>query len=157
MPLYINLEENSLKPTDIMKKAIIVGLLTLVSFTLNAQSVFGKWISVDENGLEKSIIEIYEDDNKVYGKIVDLLNASNKDALCSKCKDEEYNQPILGLVIIKNLHNNGQYFRGGSIFDPEKGKMYKCRLSLAEDNPDILEVRGYLAFLYETQYWKRVK
>ncbi len=155
MPRYKNLEEIFLKPANM--KNIIALILLLISFTVSSQSIFGKWISVDENGLEKSVVEVYEEDGKVFGKIVDILIPEDKDALCTKCKDEEYNQPVLGLMLIKNLRKDGKYYRGGTIFHPEKGKLYKCRLSLAEDNPDILEVRGYVAFLYATQYWKRVK
>ena len=40
--------------------------------------------------------------------------------------------------------------------DPEYGKKFKCRLMLTEDS-DVLQVRGYIAFLYSTQYWERIK
>ncbi|RZV66890.1 MAG: DUF2147 domain-containing protein [Flavobacteriaceae bacterium] len=128
-----------------------------MTFMTFAQSVTGKWINVDENGLEKSVIHIYEESEKIYGKIIDILDPNDQDALCDKCLDDEYNQPILGLNIIKDLSYDGAYYRGGTIFDPEKGKTYKCRLALEKGNPDVLEVRSYVAFMYETQYWKRVK
>lgn len=140
-----------------MKTAYITSISVLFIFTASAQDVFGKWVSVDENGEEKSIIEVYKDGDKVFGKIVDILNPAHKNALCTKCRNDEYNQPVLGLVLIKNLSKIGKYYKGGTIFHPEKGKLYKCRLSLAKDNPNILEVRGYVAFLYATQYWRRVK
>ena len=140
-----------------MKTTYITLLLILMSISVSAQDIFGKWITSDKEGVEKSVVEIYEEEGKVYGKIIEILNATDKEALCVKCDGEDYNKPINGLVIIKGLTLSGVYYRNGPIFDPEKGKSYKCRLSLDKDNPDILEVRGYIAFMYETQYWKRVK
>ena len=48
----------------------------------------------------------------------------------------------------------GKYYKKGTIFHPEHGKTFKCRIMLT-DNPNILQVRGYIAFLYATQYWER--
>ena len=140
-----------------MKTTYISFSLILLTFTVSAQDIFGKWMTSDEKGIEKSIVEIYKEDEKVYGKIIEVLNSSDKDALCVKCEGEDYNKPILGLVIIKGLSLSGVYYRNGSFFDPENGKSYKCRLSFEGGNPDILEVRGYVAFMYESQYWNRVK
>lgn len=91
----------------------------------------------------------------MFGKTVDILKG-DKDALCDKCKGNEKNTNILGLQLMKNLTKSGIFYRNGTIFDPEKGKKYKCRLALDEANPNVLEVRGYIAFMYESQYWKRV-
>jgi uncharacterized protein (DUF2147 family) len=65
--------------------------------------------------------------------------------------------PVLGLVLLKDMNKEGGYYKGGTIFDPERGKKYKCRLFIEKDNPDVLQVRGYIAFLYASQYWKRIK
>ena len=46
-------------------------------------------------------------------------------------------------------------YRGGTITDPQDGKIYRCRLKLEDKN--TLQVRGYIAFFYATQYWKRDK
>ena len=55
------------------------------------------------------------------------------------------------------MKKQGKYYKQGTIFDPERGKKFKCRLALTDDDPDVLQVRGYIAFLYATQYWKRIK
>lgn len=123
---------------------------------MSSQTIFGKWKTVDvETGEEKSVVEIYEKEGKVFGKIIDILKG-DKDALCDTCLGDDKNTKMLGLEFIKNLSKSGVYYRNGTIFDPEKGKMYKCRLALNEANPNVLEVRGYIAFMYESQYWKRV-
>ncbi|MDG1715357.1 DUF2147 domain-containing protein [Lacinutrix sp.] len=132
-------------------------LVFLVSFSGQAQDIFGKWKTIDDQtGEAKSIVEIYKRDGKVFGKIVSILNPEVKDALCLKCEGEDKNKPVLGFELIKNMTKEGRYYKNGTIFDPEHGKKYKCRLMLTE-NPDILQVRGYIAFLYASQYWQRVK
>ena len=138
-------------------KNIVCILFLLINFLAFPQDIFGKWITVDdETGEEKSIVEIYKENGKVFGKIVDILNSDRKDALCEKCEGNEKNKPILGFVLIKDMEKDGEYYKKGTIFDPQKGKKYTCRLALT-DNPNVLQVRGYLAFFYATQYWKRVK
>ena len=141
-----------------MKKFAFVFFIVLCPIAISAQSIFGKWKTIDgETGEEKSIVEIYKENEKVFGKIVDILNIEDYDALCEKCEGEEYQNPIMGLVLIKNMHKDGKHYRGGTIFDPERGRKYRCRLAISEDNPNILQVRGYISFLYSSQYWERVK
>lgn len=141
-----------------MKKASLFIMLCLMSFFATAQVVFGKWRTIDdETGEAKSIVEIYKNKNgKVYGKIVEILREKNKNNVCDKCEGDEKNVPILGLNIIKNLEYDGEFYSGGTAFDPETGKTYKFRIGFDEDEPGKLQVRGYIAFFYKTQYWEPV-
>lgn len=59
--------------------------------------------------------------------------------------------------IIKGLEREGNEYSGGTITDPENGKIYKSKIWLTEDNPNRLKVRGYVAFLYRTQEWIRLE
>ncbi len=141
-----------------MKRYLFLFLLFFISFSVFSQSIFGKWKTIDgETGEEKSIVEIYEENGKVFGKVVEILNPKDRDALCNKCEGDEYNVPVMGLVLIKHMQKVGKYFKGGTIFDPERGKIFKCRLAIDKDNPNILQVRGYISFFYASQYWLRVK
>ncbi|APY09399.1 hypothetical protein BWZ20_14270 [Winogradskyella sp. J14-2] len=138
-----------------MRNNLLLLILILANLQLNAQDILGKWKTIDdETGEPKSVVEIYEKEGKIYGKIVDILT-KNRDAICKKCDGENKNQPILGLEIINGLEKDDAIYEGGTILNPENGKVYKCRLKLEEDT-DTLQVRGYIAFLYKTQYWKRV-
>lgn len=140
-----------------MRRIITCLAIFLLSTSLFSQNIFGKWKTVDgQNGEEKSIVEIYEKNGKVFGKIIEILNPVNKNALCEKCEGPEKNKPVLGLELIKNMVKEGKYYKKGTIFDPEHGKKFRCRLKLTDD-PDVLQVRGYVAFLYATQYWLRVE
>ena len=135
---------------------VAVAMLTVTS--LSAQTVFGKWKTIDDNtGEAKSIVEIYEKDGKVYGKVAEILNKKRADALCTECEGSDKNKPIQGLVIIRGLEKDGDEYNDGKILDPDNGKLYKCYITLEES--DRLKVRGYIGFsaLGRTQYWLRTE
>ncbi len=138
-----------------IKKTFIVGLLCLTTMNLWSQDILGKWKTVDdESGEEKSIVEIYEENGKIYGKIIEIFNPEKRDALCDACEGEDHNKPVLGLKIIRDMVKVGNTYKQGTITNPEDGKMYDCRLQLDNDL-DRLQVRGYVAVFYRTQYWLR--
>jgi len=143
-----------------MKKISLTFLAVVFAmFSVVAQdSVLGKWKTIDdETGEAKSIVSIYEKGGKLYGKIDEILNPDRRDAVCDKCSGDLKNKPILGMVILKDLKKDGSSYSGGTILDPQKGKSYKCTISL--ENPDLLKVRGYIGFslIGRSQYWHRVK
>lgn len=138
-------------------KRLIYAILLLTPLLSLGQDVFGTWRTIDdETGEAKSTVKIYMENGKVFGKILDIYNEADKNALCTTCEGEEYNKPVIGLVIIKDMIKDGEDYTNGTIFDPERGKKYKCKLSLDEENPDILQVRGYVSIFYATQYWERI-
>ncbi len=139
-----------------MTKIFICVAIICINSTVNSQSILGKWRTVDDKtGEEKSIVEIYERNGKVFGKIVEIFDPKKRDLPCIKCKGEDYNKPILGLKIIKNMEKDGDTYKDGTIIDPQNGKVYRARLKL--DDKNTLQVRGYIAFFYSTQYWIREK
>lgn len=143
-----------------MKKISLTFLAVVFAmFSVVAQdNVLGKWKTIDdETGEAKSIVSIYEKGGKLYGKIDEILNSDRRDAVCDKCSGDLKNKPILGMVILKDLKKDGSSYSGGTILDPQKGKSYKCTISL--ENPDLLKVRGYIGFslIGRSQYWHRVK
>lgn len=141
-----------------MKKIIVTFFMTvLIAVGVNAQSVLGKWKTIDdETGKAKSIVSIYEKDGKVYGKIVELLEKESKGKTCTECSGQNKNKPIEGLVIINGLKKDGNEYNGGKILDPKTGKEYKCYITLEGENK--LKVRGYVGFslMGRTQYWHRI-
>jgi uncharacterized protein (DUF2147 family) len=140
-----------------MTKIFYVSFL-LVCFQINAQSVLGKWKTIDDNtGEARSIVEIYENNSKIYGKVLDVTDVSKRTSKCEKCPGADKNKPLLGLVIIKGLVKDGDEYNGGKIMDPESGKVYKSFIKLI--GKDKLEVRGYIgiSLLGRSQTWLRVK
>lgn len=142
-----------------MKNTItILSLFISMAFYAQSNTVIGKWKTIDdETGKPKSIVEIYEQSGKIYGKVVDILDAEKKKNLCVNCPGDDKNKPVMGLVIIKGLSKDGKEYNGGKILDPVSGKLYKCFLAL--EGSDKLNVRGYIGFSLfgRTQTWHRVK
>mgnify|MGYP000005835867 CR=1 FL=1 len=139
-----------------MKRLVFV-FLVLSSLFSYSQSIVGKWKSIDEKtGEDESIIEIYLEDGKYYGKIIELLNPDKKGAICEKCIGKYKNNFIKGLVIVKGLTKNGEEWSGGKVLDPKNGKEYKCYITFKDKN--TLKLRGYIGFSVfgRTTYWYRV-
>lgn len=141
-----------------MRKIIGIVLLLLALESSQAQNILGKWKTIDDaTKVEKSIVEIYEKEGKVYAKVLELLETNKKGSLCTECHGKDKNKPIEGLLIINGLQKDGDEWNGGKILDPKSGKEYKCYITLEDTNK--LKVRGYIGFslIGRTQYWYRVK
>ncbi|WP_299104097.1 DUF2147 domain-containing protein [uncultured Tenacibaculum sp.] len=141
-----------------MKKNSLFFLVLMLSFSVNAQTIFGKWENRDEEtGKVDSVIEVYQKDGKAYAKIIEITDANRQDAVCDKCTGKNKNKPILGMNILTGLKKDGEEWNGGKILDPKNGKKYKCFIKLEEANK--LKIRGYIGFslLGRTAYWFRKK
>ena len=138
------------------KYACTFGLLLFCLFG-QSQSVTGKWKTIsDETGKPASYVEIYEKDGKIYGKVLEILKEDTApDAVCKECTDDRKDQPIVGMQIIRDLKEKNGQWTGGTILDPNIGKVYKCYLEL--ESPNKLKLRGYIGFslIGRTQYWHR--
>ncbi|PCI96118.1 MAG: hypothetical protein COB15_11370 [Flavobacteriales bacterium] len=140
-----------------MKKRILILFVSLFVMTsINAQSITGKWKTIDDDtGKEKSVVEIYKKGGKYYGKVISIVDPKKRDKKCEKCTDYRKDKPVLGMEIIKDLEQDDDEFEDGTIMDPENGKIYDCKIWLEDKN--TLNVRGYIAFFYRTQEWLRVE
>ena len=133
--------------------------LSKASADADASTPVGRWKTIDDSsGKAKSIVAIWEEDGKLYGKVEELLDPKpdDPDPKCTKCSGDLKDQPIRGLRILWDLRKNGSYYSGGNILDPGNGKTYSCILYLAEDGKK-LKVRGFIGvpFLGRNQTWLR--
>jgi len=48
------------------------------------------------------------------------------------------------------------YWDGGTILDPNNGKLYKVRLT-PKDSGKVLQVRGFIGPFYRNQTWQRIE
>jgi uncharacterized protein (DUF2147 family) len=138
-----------------MMQSCIVLFAIFFAAQVQAQTVIGRWRTIDdETKKPKSIVEIYEQNGKIYGKIVKLFREPNEDQdpVCDKCEDSRKNKKIIGMVIINDLVKDGNEYEDGKILDPKKGKIYNCKIWLENGK---LMVRGYVAFFFRTQTWVR--
>ena len=138
-----------------MKKGFLIWCLFSCVFGFS-QSIVGTWKSVDEEtNKEESVIEIYKENEKFYGKIIRITDPARQSAVCENCKGTNKDKPILGMVILQGLKKEGSSWSGGKILDPKNGKKYKCTVSLEGEN--TLKLRGYIGFSVfgRTAYWYR--
>ena len=134
--------------------AVVLGALLFATAHVWAASPVGKWKTIDdETGKAKSIIEIYEQNGKIYGKILESLKPGGaKGEVCDKCEGADKGKPIIGLVIVKGLAVDGDQYAGGTITDPNKGKTYKCKMKVIEGGKK-LQVSGCISVLCRKQIW----
>jgi uncharacterized protein (DUF2147 family) len=134
---------------------LVIPLLFSTILSYGQTSVLGKWKTVDESGEEKSIIEIFERNDKVYGKIVRIFTQEDPDPICDQCPsdDPRFGKKIIGMEIIKDMVKDGEEYTQGTILDPQDGKIYRCRIWTEGGS---LKVRGYWGPFYRTQTWKKV-
>lgn len=65
-----------------------------------------------------------------------------------------HTRPLLGLLMLREFKEGGSSWRGGKIYDPEKGKTYRSNLKLKKD--DTLQVKGCVGPICQAQIWTRV-
>jgi uncharacterized protein (DUF2147 family) len=145
-----------------MNKSII-SLLVFFAFSLTAfgqiAEITGKWKTIDDSdGSEKSIVYIFKATNgNYYGKIEHLFK--NPDKLCTECQGNLKDSPILGMLVINNMKEHEGTLTGGTILDPNNGKVYKCNISI-DPKTGNLNVRGSLdkrGLIGRTQTWVKAK
>ena len=121
-----------------------------------AESPVGKWKTVDEKtGKIRSEVEVYEQAGKLFGRIMSIpepLDKDGKPKTCVKCAGADRDKPVIGLVIIKDLSRDGERYKGGTITDPEDGKVYRAEVWVEDGT---LKVRGYVGFFFRTQTWPK--
>ncbi len=117
----------------------------------------GTWKTIDdETGEAKSYVKIYEEGGKYHGKITKLL-LSPQDKVCEACTGKRKGKNLVGMVIVEDLEPYKDYWKDGTIMDPESGSEYGCSVWFEEGKPGELKVRGkHWTGLYRTQTWYRV-
>ena len=141
--------------------ALAVATCALAASFAWAQEVspVGVWKTIDDQtGKPKSLIRISESNGELRGRVEKLFREAGEDPnpKCDKCEGALQDQPIIGMTILTGMKKDGAEYKGGSILDPASGKVYKSKMSLAE-NGKKLDVRGYIGvpMLGRTQTWLR--
>jgi uncharacterized protein (DUF2147 family) len=127
------------------------------SYSAESVSPIGEWKTFDDKtGKARAIVRIYEQDGKLFGKIERSLVPGAESRVCAVCTDDRKDQPMLGLIIIRNMKRTDDGYAGGDILDPDTGSVYRCKLHV-EDNGAKLVVRGFIgiSLLGRTQTWER--
>jgi len=101
-------------------------------------------------------VETYVENGALFGRVTVLRPGRAPDDVCEKCAGTLKNQRIMGMIIIRNFHPEGDDWVGGTVVDPENGKEYKGKIwAIGEDK---LGMRGFvgISLIGRTATWTRI-
>ena len=145
------------RPRVFIPRILFLGLAALVGISPLARaqvdrtpnpeqpSPVGRWKTVDDaTGKVKSIVQIREEDGKLYGTIEELFDPPVPHPTCYLCTGDLKDRPLVGLQVLSGFAQDGSQWSGGQVLDPETGKIYSASLTL-EDGGKKLRLHGYFA------------
>jgi uncharacterized protein (DUF2147 family) len=150
----------------LVRNALTMCLLLFICFSTSnvfaqdaSDAILGLW--APSNG--KARVQVYKKGDKIYGRIVWLREPN--DATTGKPKVDKNNPiesmrtaPLLGYSLLRDLAYVGDNkWENGTIYDPENGSTYNCKMELTDSN--TLDVRGFIgvAMFGRTDTWKRLQ
>lgn len=117
----------------------------------SSTALLGNWLTEPKDGIiqiTRTAAGLYEG-RIVGGNQPGKLDSNNPDATKRAL-------PLRGQVILQDLKYDGdRKWIDGTIYDPQSGKTYRCKLELRSDG--TLKVRGFIgiSLLGKTQVWTR--
>ena len=115
-----------------MKKILMLLAVAMISVTAafaQVDKIVGEWKTVDDKtGKAVSVVKIYKQGDKYFGKIVKLLSP-------------DANQKNLGLVVVKDMKEKKGQLVDGKIFDPKSGNTYYASIKYDSKKNEI-NLRG---------------
>jgi uncharacterized protein (DUF2147 family) len=118
-----------------------------------ATLILGNWLTEPRDG----IIEIsIAGDGTYQGKVVGGNSPQRQDQ--HNPDPARRAQLLLGQTIFQGMKYDGEgKWSGGTIYDPDSGRIYKCRLERLD--AQRLQVRGFIGFalLGRSQVWTRYR
>ncbi len=135
-----------MSPKTIYLSIIIVSITLVASAKCN---ICGKW-----DAGRGGIIEIYENGDKLYGKLVESqdpnrIDTENPDKALRNEKLVGHNI-LIGFQQAKDLT-----WKNGKIYNPDNGELYDAKITLKNE---VLKIRGFvgIALFGKTVKWSRV-
>ena len=120
---------------------ILLFLITTLfpPFLMEQDITRGVWFNEEK----EAKIRFYEQDGKLYGKIVWLKEPKSQTMTdTNNPRPELRGRPLIGLVILKGFEKDGKNWKNGDIYDPKSGKTYSSTIKWAGENQ--LNIRGYI-------------
>ena len=121
-----------------------------------------KIVGIWETGSGKARVNIIKSGKFFYGRIVWLkepLNEEGKPKVDKNNPDETKRAtPLLGMRMLAGFEFKGDnLWEDGTIYDPESGSTYQCKISLEDSN--TMSIRGFIGIsaFGRTDTWKRLQ
>ena len=149
---------------------VAVALLATVPVVAgDGDAILGVWATDPEGEGGQAHVEITLDGGSYSGKIVwleePLYTAEDEDGEEGEPKIDKNNpdpdlqsRSIMGLELMRGFTYDGKgTWKKGTIYDPDNGKTYKCKLRIGDDG--VLNVRGFIgvSMIGRTSQWTRVE
>jgi uncharacterized protein (DUF2147 family) len=121
------------------------------------ENAVGHWQVVNSDGTQGGQVETYIEHGKLFGKVTGARPGRALDSVCDKCPGALKGQRIMGMVVIRNFHPEGDDWVGGTVVDPENGKEYKGKMWAI--GTDKLGMRGFvgISLLGRSATWIRIR
>lgn len=135
---------------------IFLSLLSFNTFSVSEGDIQGLWLTDSK----KAVVKIFKDKNQYSGKLVWLFRIATglkKDIFDDKNPDENLQKRSLqNLINLWGFSFDGDEWVDGKIYDPNSGKTYSAKMSLADKR--TLKLRGYVGIplFGKTATWTRV-
>jgi uncharacterized protein (DUF2147 family) len=117
----------------------------------------GLWRTFDDKtGRPGGLLRVFERQGTFFARIEQSTTPGDDVRVCTACTDERKNQPMVGLVIMRNMRLAGGQYEGGDILDPRSGSVYRCSFRLVEGGSRLV-VRGFIgiSLFGRSQTWER--
>lgn len=146
-----------------MKKMLWCLPLLIMTWSLSLkvfaqkEVIEGNWLDEDKKGK----VKIFKATNgKYYGKIIWLKEPNMKNGQpkvdLNNPKEANRSNPVMGMQLLRGFEKeSATLFEGGTIYDPQSGKTYSCKITVKDKN--TLNIRGFIgvSMLGRTTVWTR--
>jgi len=124
--------------------------------TPKLRNAIGLWQVIGSDGKPGGQVDTYLVDGKLFGRVTQLRPGRSPHDLCDKCSGGNKNQLILSMVIMRDFHPDGDDWVGGTVLDPENGKVYQGKIWA--EGTGKLNMRGFIGIplLGRTATWVRI-
>ena len=132
--------------------SLMIAISTQASRAAEISSPTGLWKT------ERGIVRVYESHGAFFARIESSFTPGDETRLCTACTDNRKDQPIIGMVIMRNVKHVGENYEGGDILDTKSGSVYRCNLTL-DPSGSRLTIRGFVgvSLFGRSVAWGRVE